>query len=197
MDLSINLPNLPPAKLCTTFSLLAHSKHVDLTTVACFAITTSEEQIEKLDIGLLSIGDNYTDTDYFTEDGEVNQEVFFPETMSFDYGLSLRQNVLLFFKLLTDTNYSPQLTEIYICYDVEYTNIAASLLAAYYIVKGVDAEEAIARTAVQHRNTYYDYATICFIDLILNCNNTLIEAVETYEVTDIAITRDGLVAERQ
>jgi hypothetical protein len=41
----------------------------------------------------------------------------------------------------------------------------------------------------------FDYPTVCFIDLLLDCNQKLIEAVETFEVTGIAVTRDGQVIE--
>jgi hypothetical protein len=71
-----------------------------------------------------------------------------------------------------------------------------SFLAGYYILRNEDPEEAVALTVVKNPTGCFDYPTICFLDMILGCSQKLIEAVETYEVMNVAVTKSGLIVER-
>jgi len=194
--MQLDLTNAPPVVLCRTFDIITHSQHVDLIHTACFAITSSKEHINKLPFKLVYCADTYEGTSYYDEDGFVNQDSLEPDTIQPDLLIKLQWNILLFYKFAVEASYTKDLSQVVIAYDGEFADIAASFLAGYHVLRDESPEEAIALVALSHPYANFDYPTVCFLDLSLDCNQKLIEAAETYEVMEVAVTKSGQVIER-
>ena len=182
----IDLSGNPAPTVHSTSLIYAHHEHLELSKVACYAITTSK-QFKELPFELLVCTDNYADEE--TESVE-------PEDISLDCVNRLQHLILLFYKFTVDVAYNKNINQVVIAHDTEYSKVAYSLMAGYYILIGEDPDEAVAMVAINNPMVFFDYPTICFLDLALECNQKLIEAVETYEVMEIAVTKKGLVVER-
>lgn len=197
--MQLNLTNLPPAILSNSFSILAHSSHLTLDKTACFTLTKSQDSFAKLDFALIKQADNYVGSSYFTEDGERDLLNCAPDSISLDYVQRLRSNILLFYMFLVEISYagSDKIDQLLLVYDSEYSEVMMSFLAAYYVLKDEHPDEAVALSVSSNPSSSFDYPTVCFLDMMLECSQRLIEAVETYEVMDVVVTKSGLITERE
>lgn len=197
--MQLSFTNLPPANLIKSFFIYANSSYLTYDKAACFTLIKEPEEINKLNFKLTVHANNYIGSSYFTENGERNVSNYTPDNINLDYVEKIHYNISLFYKFLVEVCYNNlnNVKQLLLIYDSDYSEIMLSFLAAYYLLKGEEPEEAVALSASSNPSVGFDYATICFLDMTLDCSQKLIEAVETYTVMDVVVTKSGLITERE